>query len=544
MSQTSPRRWFGAMVVTSSLVLTLTLSACTVQGAATPAPPVAAGGDLADRNPGSYSALPIPDGQIGRAVDALPELVRAALADTQVPGMAVGVTYKGRTVFAEGYGVRRVGEQAAVDADTVFQLASLSKSVGATVVAREVSKGVLRWDTPVAKVLPGFALADPWVTQHLTIADLYSHRSGLPDHAGDDLEEIGYGRAEVLKRLRLEPLSPFRTTYQYTNFGVTAGGEAVAAAAGVPWETLSERELYAPLGMTSTSSRFSDFLGHTNRASGHVRDSGTWQPTFQRQPDAQSPAGGVSSSVNDLTKWMALLLGDGTLGSDELIKPDALTPALSPEMLSHAPASTEMRAGFYGFGFNAGTGASGRTTLSHSGAFSLGAGTAFALLPSADVGIVVLTNAAPVGAAERVVNQFLDLVQYGEPTFDWPTLTERGFAPFSKPFGELAGKQPPASPAPARRDSAYLGTYQNSYYGRATITRGPAGLALVIGPAAATYPLTHWDGDTFTFAVRSENAEPGSVSKVTFSNAGRGAGAATRMVVEYFDQNRLGTFTR
>lgn len=543
MLSTAHRRRLGALLVTSSLAAALTLSGCAVQGAATPAP-VAAGDDVSERNPGSYAALPIPDGQIDRAVDALPGLVRAAMADTQVPGVAVGVTYRGKTVFAQGFGVRRVGSPGAVDADTVFQLASLSKSVGATVTAREVSKGVLTWDTPVSAVLPGFALADPWVTQHLTIADLYSHRSGLPDHAGDDLEEIGYGRAEVLKRLRLAPLSPFRTTYQYTNFGITAAGEAVAAASGVGWETLSERELYAPLGMTSTSSRFADFMARTNRASGHVRDSGTWQPTFQRQPDAQSPAGGVSSSVNDLTKWMALLLGDGTVGGDQLIKPDALTPALSPEMLNHPAPSPDARAGFYGFGFNAGTSASGRTVLSHSGAFALGAGTAFALLPSADVGIVVLTNAAPVGAAERVVNQFLDLVQYGEPTFDWPTLTERGFAPFSKPFGALAGKQPPASPAPARRDSAYTGTYRNTYYGDATVTAGPGGLALVIGPSRIRYPLTHWDGDTFTFALRSENAEPGSVSKVTFSNAGRGAGAATRMVVEYFDQYHLGTFTR
>ena len=86
-----------------------------------------------------------------------------------------------------------------VDADTVFQLASVSKSVGATVVAHEVGIGTVDWDTPVISKLPGFALADPWVTDHLTISDLYTHRSGLPDHAGDGLEDLGYNRAQVLE---------------------------------------------------------------------------------------------------------------------------------------------------------------------------------------------------------------------------------------------------------------------------------------------------------------------------------------------------------
>ncbi len=104
-----------------------------------------------------------------------------------------------KDVVRQGFGVKDAskgdGPGNKVDADTVFQLASVSKSVGATVVAHEVTDNVVGWDMPVGVKLPWFALSDPYVTSHVTVADLYSHRSGLPDHAGDGLEDLGYDRA-------------------------------------------------------------------------------------------------------------------------------------------------------------------------------------------------------------------------------------------------------------------------------------------------------------------------------------------------------------
>src|SRR5262245_60945678 len=212
----------------------------------------------------SEDVLASPADSIKRALDELPGLAESTLERTGVPGLAVAVVHGGETVFAKGYGVKRLGGDDPVDADTVFQIASVSKSVGATVIATQVSAGIVDWSTPVAELLPDFALADPWVTKHVTIGDLYSHRSGLPTGAGDDLEAIGYDREYVLSHLAYEPLDQFRQTYNYANFGMTAGAQAVATAAGKSWEDLSEDELYKPLGMTSTSSRYTDFLARAN----------------------------------------------------------------------------------------------------------------------------------------------------------------------------------------------------------------------------------------------------------------------------------------
>jgi CubicO group peptidase (beta-lactamase class C family) len=93
--------------------------------------------------------------------------------------MAVAVVHGGKTVYAKGFGVREVGKDDKVDADTVFQLASLSKSVAASVVAHQVGTGSVTWDTPIVSKRPGFALKDPYVTQNVTIGDMFAHRSGL-----------------------------------------------------------------------------------------------------------------------------------------------------------------------------------------------------------------------------------------------------------------------------------------------------------------------------------------------------------------------------
>ncbi len=96
---------------------------------------------------------------------------------------------------------------------------------------------------------------DPWVTRQLTLRDLLCHRSGLPDHGGDLLEDLGYDQAEVLHRLQyLKPASSFRSQFAYTNYGYTEAAVAAAKAVGKLWEAVAAEKLYRPLGMKATSS--------------------------------------------------------------------------------------------------------------------------------------------------------------------------------------------------------------------------------------------------------------------------------------------------
>jgi len=486
-------------------------------------------------------AMALPDNAVDNAVAKLDAIADELMKSSGIPGMAVAVVHGGKTIYAKGFGVKDVNRPAddpanKVDPGTVFQLASVSKPIGATVVAHQVGQKAISWNTPVVDKLPWFALSDPAVTPMVAVGDLYSHRSGLPDHAGDKLEDLGYDRRYILERLRQLPLDPFRISYAYTNFGLTAAAEAVAAAAGKPWEDLSEQVLYHPLGMTSTSSRFADFEVRPDKALGHIRIDGKYQPLYKRDPDPEAPAGGVSSSVDDLTHWLAMVLANGSYNGQQIVAPDALLPALTPQIVSSPASEPAMRSGFYGFGFNVGTTSAARTQLSHSGAFELGAGTNFVIIPSADVAIVALTNATPSGIPETLTAEFADLVQFGEVREDWRKLYGDAFADMDKPEGSLVGQKPPASPAPAKPPAAYVGTYRNDYWGAATVADKDGKLSVALGPRPDIFELTHWDGDVFTFSFVTENAPPGTISTARFDG--------DKLTLEYFDDDKMGTFTR
>lgn len=488
------------------------------------------------------TARPIPVEQIADAVGHLDNLVQTIMTETNIPGLAVAVVHQGKTLFAQGYGVRELGKPDLIDADTVFQIASLSKSVAASVVAHQVGKGVVSWDDPVRQHLPWFQLQDPWVSDHVSIGDFFAHRSGLPDHAGDDLDDLGYDRRYILERLHHLPLGSFRNSYAYTNFGLTAAAEAVAVASGMDWASLSENTIYAPLGMTSTNSRFEDFMGQENRAVGHTIADGQFKPLLQRMPDAQSPAGGVSSTVTDLSHWMIMMLSQGHFEGNVIIDESALIPALTPEVISQHSLSARDTPGFYGYGIGVGIRPSGRTMLSHSGAFLLGAGTNYMMLPSEELGIVVLTNGAPVGAAETLSAQFMDLAQYGEVQREWLTGYQAAFEPMAALLGALLGQERPADPEPSAELESLQGSYGSDYFGPSKIEIQDGALVLALGPAGQTFALKHWDREIFHFSILTENMPSGSISSLTFKMADDGR--AKSFTVEFLNEFGLAVFNR
>jgi CubicO group peptidase (beta-lactamase class C family) len=476
-------------------------------------------------SPAESSAITIPPGQIDRAVTALDRLAPELLRTTGVPGMAIAVVHDDKVVYAKGFGYRRVGAKERVDKNTIFQLASVSKPLAATVVA---------------KYLPGFTLSDPYVGSHVTIADMFAHRSGLPDHAGDLLEDLGYDRATIVRRLALEPLAPFRISYAYTNFGLTSAAQAVADAARVSWETLSRRVLYEPAGMHSTSSRFADYQNAPDKAAQHVRIGSTWVAKFTTNADAQAPAGGASSSVSDMAKWLRLELADGKFDGKQIVDEDALLETRRPAVVSAAPPSAIGRASFYGLGMNVSYDEAGRLRLGHSGAFNLGAATAITMLPSANLGIVVLSNGMPIGVPETIVAEFIDLVEFRRIQRDWFAAYSPLFARLYVNPSRLAGKKPPANPVHMHSRAAYIGTYANAFYGAVSIEFMNGRLVMVLGPRLEAFPLEHWSANTFSYVPSGENAV--GVSAVTFTMGP--AGHAETVTVENLNADKLGTFRR
>jgi CubicO group peptidase (beta-lactamase class C family) len=481
---------------------------------------------------------------VSAAIRDLEKLAQQTLEKTGVPGMAIAVVYRDQVVYLKGFGVRQVGTAAAVDPDTVFQLASVSKPIASTVLARLVGEGVIGWDDRVIDHDPDFRLYDPWVTREITLRDLLCHRTGLHGQEGNLLEDLGYSGPEILHRLRyVRPSSSFRTHYAYDNFTYTEAGAAGARAAGKSWEDLSAEKLYRPLGMNSTSSRFADYQAAANRALLHVQVDEKWVAKFTRDPDPEAPAGGASSTVRDMAQWLRLQLGSGKFNGQQLIAADALAETHRPQIVSDIaqnPASD--RTGFYGLGWGVGYNDQGHVRFSHSDGFASGGATTVYLLPGEELGIVVLTNSFPIGVPEAMSASFFDLVLTGKVQQDWLGIYGQGFeALFKEYFANRTDySKRPAQPSPALPTSAYAGIYRNDFFGDVQIVEKDGGLVLQQGPAKIVTPLQHFDRDLFVYQPVGESA--GALSGVAF-RVGPDQRAAS-VVVENLDIFGQGTFTR
>lgn len=456
-----------------------------------------------------------------------------ARARSGVPGIAIAVVSGDRVVVGElDVGTKTAGGSDRVGADTVFQLASLSKPLTTTVAAWLLSRpNGGSWEDMLAARAPDLALQNPAVT----LGSLFAHRSGLPDHAGDLLEDMGYPRLEILHRLRLPPLMPRRPgedryacPFAYTNFGFTAAALACAGGSTIDWADIFTRVLGAPLGMKSTSARFSDFvaaLDAGNAATPHVRTpaplAGTppfptdaqWKrPPQLRNADAQSPAGGVASTTRDLAQWMRLQLG--IIDSPPFDAP--FRAQLAKTHQQYVPGD-----GLYGLGWNV-TPANANTPehWSHSGAFNLGAATSVTLVPQLATGICVLTNGQPLGIPEALCQTFIQDLLSDTPT-DFEAILMFFATKMAEALYPLPEPLPPSEPKrPSREASAYTGAYQHPFYGPLQVQgSGGAGhpsLELCVGSKEAQqrYQLEPWNGDVFTYVPAGENG--GQQSALTF----------------------------
>lgn len=478
------------------------------------------------------------------ALPALERLARKAVDDGDVPGVSIAVVYRDEVVYLKGFGVREAGKPELVDADTVFQLASCSKPMASTVVAALVGDGKLSWDSRISDIDPGFQLHDPYSTAEVTVADLFAHRSGLPGAAGGELEEIGYGRSELLRRLRfVPPSSSFRAGYSYSNSGLTEGAVAAARAATTTWEDAAEQRLFRPLGMISTSARYRDFTARVNRAALHIHSDGRWAATQQHDADPESPAGGISSSARDMAQWVRLQLGDGLLGGRRIVDAAALARTHEPVIARGVNPASGLPS-FYGLGWGIQYGPHG-AVWGHSGAFSQGAQTVVTLIPSDELGIVVLANSFPSGLPDALAEVFVALANGEHPVAAeritlWTGLYSSLFEPATKASQATYGKAA-ASPTAALPMSAYIGTYANSYLGTARVVNADGVMRLKLGPNGATdRPLTHHDRDLFTMVLSPEL--PDLRSAVTFYIGADGNAAS--VTIEALDGVGLGTLTR
>jgi CubicO group peptidase (beta-lactamase class C family) len=231
-----------------------------------------------------------------KVTEAIDQAILRLMKTVGAPGAAVAVV-QGDEVYTKGYGVKQLGGDDPVDADTLFAGASTTKAFTATAMGMLVDDGKVAWDDPVRRHLPHFRLSDPHADALVTLRDLLCHRTGLPRH--DMLwYRSDYSRAEILRRIGFAKLTAtFRGAYQYNNICYLAAGEAIKAASGAAsWESFLEERVTGPLGMARTHFESCRAYEKDNHAKPHKKIKGKVQTTPFLDFDNCGPGGTINTT--------------------------------------------------------------------------------------------------------------------------------------------------------------------------------------------------------------------------------------------------------
>lgn len=440
--------------------------------------------------------------------------VEAVRKQFDVPGIAVAIVEDGRIVYQKGFGPREVGKPAQIDENTLFAIASNTKAFTATALSMLADEGKLSLDDRVIDHLPWFRMSDPYVTREMRIKDLLSHRSGLTLGAGDLLywPTTTYTTEEVARRLKDVPLGgSFRGQYAYDNILFGVAELVIEQASGMSYEDFLRKRIFAPLGMGDTRFNSDRLEASDNVATGYAKaDFKDLQPAPRMTWHNVSGAGGIYSSVHDLTKWMNMHLAGGTY-TDKDGKEQRLVSAKRQQGMwtivtpipVNEPSVAELRPGKPNFlGYGEGWQLSdyrGNKLVWHTGGWP-GMVSRLTLVPDRKLGVIVLTSQEVGAAFNAVTMQALDAMLEA-PKHDWLGAYAKAVAKseagadedWQKHLAARAKNAPPSLPL-----ASYAGTFRDPWYGDVVISNENGKLVMRFSKTADLVgTMEPWQHDTF-----------------------------------------------
>ena len=440
-------------------------------------------------------------------------IVDAVMARYHLAGLAVGVIDHGEVVYTRTLGERVAGSGQPITPDTLFKIASNSKAMTSALLARLVQEGKLRWDAPVRQYLPDFRMADPWVTEHMQVGDLLTHRSGLREGAGDLMlwpEPNDFTRQDIVHALAyLKPAYSFRAGYAYDNLLYVVAGEVAAAAGHDRYDALLRREVFEPLGLTrcQIGAWHRDAVG--NVAEPHAREHDrnvVINADDAEIPDITSaPAGGVRCSLTDMLAWARNWLAP-TPQQLQWLTPGQRQILWTP--YTPMPISAQKRAWngthfyAYGYGWRIAD-VDGALTVSHTGTLS-GMYSAMVLLPDRKSGFVVLINSEAEDARTVLMEALTKSFTSPDDAHDanwYADQLDRAAATTRE-----ASKPPTSQPAATTELRQQFGRWRDPWFGTITLCAQGDAVRFVAAKSprltgtvmrAGQRYLVHWDhGDT------------------------------------------------
>jgi D-alanyl-D-alanine carboxypeptidase len=322
-----------------------------------------------------------------RRIEKVDAHVRGRMAALRIPGLSIAVVREGKLVLARGYGVANLELGARATAQTVYHLASITKTFTAVAIMMLVEEGKVSLEDPISKHLPD--LPEAW--RAVTVRHLLSHTSGIRSFASYEKipcpvakSESEYERPDVFEEVACLPLDfPPGERWAYGDTGYHMLGMLVEQVSGSGYEEFLRTRIFSPLGMRDTRlNNDSEIIPH--RADGYSLRGNRFQ-NAKRLPLFEFANAGLVSTVIDMVKF------DAALGTERLLKRSTLE-----EMWTSARLNSGEIVKQYGFGFGL-TPFQGRKRVGHSGGGGSGFSTAFTRFPRERVTVVILANADQEG---------------------------------------------------------------------------------------------------------------------------------------------------
>lgn len=404
------------------------------------------------------------------------EYIREAMESWHCPGVAVAIVQGDTMLHQNVYGLRDIEEALPMTEDTRFAMASVTKSFTAMSVALLVDEGKLEWDEPVQAYMPEFILDDPYVTRHVTVRDMLSHRTGLPRH---DFAawRLDLSRAEFIKRMKhLKFSATFREKFQYNNLMYYAAAYLVEKVAGQKWEAFVDERIFSPLGMDASNFEPEPPQPEQYNATGYRVDRDLTgaalglNPMPFRQHTELSPgaAGALFSTLADLSGWLKVHVNGGRLGDFQLVSPDNLKQMHLPQTIVPGGGFNEALLGNTIFTYGMGWFIEpyrGYTLIHHGGNVE-GHSLIIGFVPQEQVGVVVLTNIAALPLRDVLLYEGVDRA-LGLEAREWNRRFHEMFDPLieaEEKAKQTAAEERVAGAPPTHTPETYAGTFEAEGY--------------------------------------------------------------------------------
>jgi len=407
--------------------------------------------------------------------DSLDNYVNKALADWQIPGIAVCVVKNGKVVLMKGYGVKELNGADKVDENTLFMIGSNSKAFTATALAMLDADKKISFDDKVTKWIPQFKLNNKAAGEQAIVRDLLCHRLGFKTFQGDfTYWTSNLSRAEVIEKMsRIKAEYPFRTKWGYTNAAFVVAGEIIPKATGMEWQDYLTQKIFMPLGMNSTLALSKDFPNAINKCSAHTIADGKLIKIPFCSIDNLAAAGSIGSSVNDMSHWVIAQLNNGKYKDKQVIPAAAIAQTRLPHSILGNGGYLYNTGHFslYGLGWFLEE-YCGKKIVSHTGGVN-GFVTSVTLIPEEKLGIIVFTNTDQNSFYEALKWEIAD-AYLGKPYRNYSKVYN-GFNMQQKSKDDAQDKKMKDSVAlqlkPGLPLTAYCGTYTNEVYGNMNVVQ-------------------------------------------------------------------------